>query len=406
MAFTSGFFNSINSDRRYDAIQMSSIFDGIILDGVFQHVGTAMMVNSSDGMTVTVGLGRAWFNHTWSLNDALYPLTVDQSEVVQDRIDTVVLEINSTPAVRANTFKIVKGTPSANPQPPSLVKTTLVNQYPLANIRVGRGATVITQSVITNRVGTSDCPFVTGPLQLMNIDALVAKWENQWTVFYNEQQNRMVNSTNAFILEWQRFHDEKTALIEAQATMTIQSWQDYYTNQTGYMTRQTEEALAAWNDFFAKQQADIKDMNEFWRNQWKTWYDTETLNATTEMANWRDDRQAAFDEWFASLQVILEPDVATRLSAAILDLQNRMAIVETFKDILTNEFAVYNSIDDSDDDPILDSIGRAIDGRVIFCVKPCSGDTPTPPIRYYEVLDSDDAEILDSQSDQVMSRIF
>ncbi len=45
-------------DRRYDAIQMSSIFDGIIRDGILQHVGTAMMVNASTGMMVNVGIGR------------------------------------------------------------------------------------------------------------------------------------------------------------------------------------------------------------------------------------------------------------------------------------------------------------------------------------------------------------
>ena len=47
MSVTYGFYNSKNQDRRYDAIQMSSIFDGIIRDGILQHVGTAMMVNAS-----------------------------------------------------------------------------------------------------------------------------------------------------------------------------------------------------------------------------------------------------------------------------------------------------------------------------------------------------------------------
>lgn len=63
MSVTYGFYNSKNRDRRYDAIQMSSIFDGIIRDGVLQHFGTAMMVKESEGMMVNVGIGRAWFNH-------------------------------------------------------------------------------------------------------------------------------------------------------------------------------------------------------------------------------------------------------------------------------------------------------------------------------------------------------
>ena len=161
MSVTYGFYNSKNKDRRYDAIQMSSIFDGIIRDGILQHVGTAMMVKESTGMMVNVGIGRAWFNHTWTLNDALLPLTVPQSEVILNRIDAVILEVDSRESVRANTIKIVKGTPATNPVKPSMIKTNDRWQYPLAYIRVNSGVTSIRQENITNAVGTSECPFVT-----------------------------------------------------------------------------------------------------------------------------------------------------------------------------------------------------------------------------------------------------
>lgn len=39
MAFTYGFFNSLNGDRKYTAEQLSSIFDGLITDGVFDSIG-------------------------------------------------------------------------------------------------------------------------------------------------------------------------------------------------------------------------------------------------------------------------------------------------------------------------------------------------------------------------------
>ena len=83
MSVTFGFYNSKEGDRRYDAIQMSSIFDGIIQDGILQHVGTAMVVKESEAMIINVGVGRAWFNHTWTLNDALLPLVVPQSDMMQ-----------------------------------------------------------------------------------------------------------------------------------------------------------------------------------------------------------------------------------------------------------------------------------------------------------------------------------
>lgn len=54
MSLTYGFFNSVNSDRVYDAEQISSIFDGLILDGVFASIGGKMIVKINTGMTVKI----------------------------------------------------------------------------------------------------------------------------------------------------------------------------------------------------------------------------------------------------------------------------------------------------------------------------------------------------------------
>lgn len=188
MSLTSGFFDSVNHDRKYNTLQMSSIFDGIIRDGVFMSIADKLMVDAESGMTIVAKPGRAWFNHTWTLNDAKLPLVVEQSELILDRIDAVVLEVNSSQAVRANAIKMVKGTPSADPQKPSLTKSLDVNQYPLAYVSVKHGVTVINQVDITNAVGTSECPFVTGILETMNIDALVAQWKSEWEVWINQMK--------------------------------------------------------------------------------------------------------------------------------------------------------------------------------------------------------------------------
>ena len=47
MAVTSGFYNSLSGDRKYDAIQLGEIFDGVITDGVFETFGGAMLVTAS-----------------------------------------------------------------------------------------------------------------------------------------------------------------------------------------------------------------------------------------------------------------------------------------------------------------------------------------------------------------------
>ena len=159
MSVTYGFYNSKNRDRRYDAIQMSSIFDGIIRDGVLQHFGTAMMVKESEGMMVNVGIGRAWFNHTWTLNDALLPLTLPLSEVILNRIDAVVLEVDARESVRANSIKIVKGTPASSPKNPTLVKTNDRWQYPLAYIRTDGENRILVVINPSEKEASFDCEY-------------------------------------------------------------------------------------------------------------------------------------------------------------------------------------------------------------------------------------------------------
>lgn len=188
MALTYGFYNSLNGDRKYDAEQMGRIFDGIINDGVYQSIDDAMMVKASSGMTVSVGLGRAWFNHTWTLIDALYLVTLDDSELALNRYDAVVLEINSDNNTRANSIQVVKGTPALEPAKPTLTNTEKVHQYPLAYVYIAAKATEISQSNITNAVGTSETPFVAGVLEHIDTSKLTTQWATEFEEMITEKE--------------------------------------------------------------------------------------------------------------------------------------------------------------------------------------------------------------------------
>lgn len=179
MSVSSGFFNSLNGDRKYNAAQMSAIFDGLIIDGVFASIGTAFAVKAAGGLTVNVGIGKAWFDHTWTVNDSILPMTAPEAEVLLDRIDAVVLEVNGTESVRENTIKFVKGNPSSAPSRPTLTNEGNVHQYPLCYIYRKYGTAVINQADITPMVGTESTPFVTGILQTISLDDLLGKWQDE-----------------------------------------------------------------------------------------------------------------------------------------------------------------------------------------------------------------------------------
>ena len=179
MSVSSGFFNSLNGDRKYNAAQMSAIFDGLIIDGVFASIGTSFAVKAAGGLTVNVGIGKAWFAHTWPVNDSILPMTAPEAEVLLDRIDAVVLEVNGTESVRENTIKFVKGNPSSAPSRPTLTNEGNVHQYPLCYIYRKYGTAVINQADITPMVGTESTPFVTGILQTISLDELLGKWQDE-----------------------------------------------------------------------------------------------------------------------------------------------------------------------------------------------------------------------------------
>lgn len=179
MSVSSGFFNSLNGDRKYNAAQMSAIFDGLIIDGVFASIGTAFSVKAAGGLTVNVGIGKAWFDHTWTVNDRILPMTAPEAEVLLDRIDAVVLEVNGMESVRNNTIKFVKGNPSSAPSRPTLTNEGNVHQYPLCYIYRKYGTAVINQADITPMVGTESTPFVTGILQTISLDELLGKWQDE-----------------------------------------------------------------------------------------------------------------------------------------------------------------------------------------------------------------------------------
>lgn len=191
MAVTYGFYDSLNHDRLYNAQQMSAIFDGIINDGVFMSVGNQFHTVAGTGMQVIVKSGRAWFDSTWTLNDAEYPLSIDAADVLLTRIDAVVLEVNSEVATRANTIKVVKGTPASTPAKPTLTNTATIHQHALAYVTVAKNTAAITNSMIEIVVGKTETPYVTAILQTTDITDLFNQWEDYFQTWFDNVRSTL-----------------------------------------------------------------------------------------------------------------------------------------------------------------------------------------------------------------------
>lgn len=340
---TSGFYDSLNHDRRYSSIQFGSIFDGVIQDGVFQHVGSRLMVSQNSGMMISVGTGRAWFNHTWTYNDSILPLTVSQSEVILDRVDAVVLEVDAREEGRVNTIKMVKGTPtSKNAKPPVMLKEKNRWQYPLAYIKVAAGVTSIRTADITNKVGTSDCPFVTAPLDKMSIDDLVKQWADQWQVFY-ENETADMNKTNAFWKEqWRIWYAGQTAEIQQTYLNWEKQWEDFYNTHSGEIERTAEE----------------------WKVLWQTWFEEYVNTNQTDYNTWKGNLNTDFMNWWDSIREVLDSVNVSAFAAKLADLEKRIDELEIFKSDLAIDHSIYDYASEENGD-VLDNGQDKIKTKIV-----------------------------------------
>lgn len=279
MSIKSGFYNSFNHDRKYNAEDFGRIFDGLIKDGIYMGFGDAYRVSpyDSESMKIQVGTGRAWFNHTWMVSENPTILTIDRAEIAMKRIDSVIIEINKTTEVRNSSIVIVKGTPSANPTPPTIEQTSDIKRYVLANISIKENVTKITASDIENMIGRDSTPYVTGIIQTINIDRLVEQWNSQWDDFKRretEEINGWQNAAKSQIDTWGRdlvnYSENKKATIDDWYNTNTREMLSYMVNKkteldtwvTGIKNVLNEEAIVNLTDMYNKMAKKIDNLTE------------------------------------------------------------------------------------------------------------------------------------------------
>ena len=194
-----GFFNSVDGDRKYSADDLSSFFVKLISDGVFPNPSNNLKVVAKSGLTVTVKEGFGFIKAKYAENTSDYDLTLDAADTDNPRIDRIVLRLSTTN--RNITLNILKGTPAAEPEAPALTRTSTVYELCLASIAVAANATAIATADITDTRGNSSlCGYVYGLIQQIDTtdlfnqynDAFVTWFENlQTTLTYNARVQRL-----------------------------------------------------------------------------------------------------------------------------------------------------------------------------------------------------------------------
>ncbi len=187
----SGFFNSIDGDRKYDADDISNYFLKLISNGVFATPADAMQIQATTGMKVKVTPGWAFINCKWLRLDNDYYITIDKADVRYDRVDRIVLRLDPSDDVRAITIQVKKGDAKE--------KTTIKNlervkngvwELSLGYVWVNANVTEIRQSnIIDERANTEVCGFVTGLIDQIDTTNLFAQYDDAFNEFMEKLRN-------------------------------------------------------------------------------------------------------------------------------------------------------------------------------------------------------------------------
>lgn len=227
MAVTSGFFNSVNGDRKYTAEQINEFFGGLISSGVLPNPSTNLQVIAKSGMTVQVKAGKGYIDSHWVKNDNALDLTIDTADSILNRIDAIVMKLDENTSARTITIEVKKGTAASSPTAPTMERTTSVKEYCLATVYVGKAVTSISQSNITDtRANTDVCGWVTALITQVDTSTLFTQWQTA----YEEQMQAMQTWQNT---QQANFESWLSALTgELQVNTYIQQYRSIVSTET------------------------------------------------------------------------------------------------------------------------------------------------------------------------------
>lgn len=188
-----GFFDAIDEDRTYSADDMNRPYRKLISNGVFATpAGTPsdfLQVFAADNeMNVIVSAGCALIGDKWFENPSDLMITISQNSEVLPRIDSIVAQVDKTQSGRAGNIVYRQGQVSINPVHPNINTEEDIAEFRLADIRISPSCVEITQNLITDCRGSSECPWVTSLIYQVDTSTLYVQWQEAYKQYYKDQE--------------------------------------------------------------------------------------------------------------------------------------------------------------------------------------------------------------------------
>lgn len=179
-------------DRAITSKEYRNLFLKYFTEGVFPNPSDNFQIveNSSQGALVKKGYANVRGVLIELKQDT--PITFEQADSL-DRIDRVVLRHNDTKSVRYADVVILKGSPSNSPQAPNITRDETIWDIVLADVRIRKNSSNVTQAQITDRRLDSElCGIVAGTIKEVDTTTLYNQIQSDLSQFKENEQTEFL----------------------------------------------------------------------------------------------------------------------------------------------------------------------------------------------------------------------
>lgn len=204
----SSFFDSAPGDERYyPAREFAEYFSQFVGNGIYKGGNVLKVIATGTDANVSIALGHGWINgYKYTIFDSPIVLPI-QPATTQDRIDRIVLRLDTSSPVRAVQALVLQGVPATSPSAPNIVRTGDIYDLSLAQVRIKANSSIVLPENITDeRLNNAVCGIVTGLVQQADTTSIfnqfqawlntkTAEYQQQWQDFSNGVQDEGFAST-------------------------------------------------------------------------------------------------------------------------------------------------------------------------------------------------------------------
>ncbi len=222
MAQNSYFFNAVLKDgvwdREYQAADFARYFGRVLSTGLL-HTDEmpGMEVNVESGtLNTLVSVGDAIMKGYYYENTGIVRFNHAIPEPNVDRIDRIVLRLDTRLSERNVLLHLKQGVPAANPVPPPLQRDEFIYELSLTQVPVRANTSQLQQSdLIDERLNEDVCGLVSSLISIPTSQFL-----EQWNLFFSEKSSEINNISSQYL---QQMHDD---LIRFN-----NDWDEWFANQ-------------------------------------------------------------------------------------------------------------------------------------------------------------------------------